>query len=93
MPTATAPCTRSTTKHPPTSTEAEATHQSLIREGFPDSAVRIARSDDPAPAGSLLYAVQVGAETCIVGHVIELPGGGGGGFIGGLLPGGRCLDD
>lgn len=92
LPTTTVPCTRSSAKHPPTSTEAEATRQSLIREGFPNSAVRIARSDDPAPAGSLLYAVQVGTDTCIVGHLIELPGGGGGGFIGGVLPDGRCLD-
>lgn len=91
-PPATAPCTRPTTKHPPTGIEAETTRQSLAREGFPNSAVRIALSDDPAPAGSLLYAVRVGADTCIVGHVMELPGGGGGGFIGGLLPDGRCLD-
>lgn len=91
-PSATAPCTRSTTKHPPTGAEAEATRQNLVREGFPNSAVRIARSDDPAPAGSLLYAVQVGTDTCIVGHIVELPGGGGGGFIGGVLPNGHCLD-
>lgn len=93
LPTAVASCSRSTAKHPPTDADAESARQSLSREGFPGSAARIARSNDPAPVGSLLYAAQIGAEACIVGHIIELPGGAGGGFIGGLLPNGSCLDD
>jgi hypothetical protein len=63
----------------------------LEQAGFVNSTVRIARADDPAPRGSLLYAVPLGNDSCIVGHILELPGGSGGGIIGGVLPDGMCL--
>ncbi len=58
----------------------------LASAGFTDAIVRIARSTDAAPVGSLLYAVPV-IEACLVGYVtqqsnVELVG---------RLPGGACL--
>jgi hypothetical protein len=69
---------------------------SLARVGFPDAVVRIARPDDPAPAGSLLYAVRV-ESACVVGHIEGIPRGypspDGRQDVLGLLPGGRCVDE
>jgi hypothetical protein len=58
----------------------------LTAAGFTDVTVRIARNTDPAPAGSVLYAVPV-IEACLVGSVaqqstVQLVG---------RLPGGACL--
>jgi len=81
------------TKQAPKSADVDHRRESLEKAGFADSAVRIARADDPAPQGSLLYAVPVANGACVVGYIKALPGGGGGGFLGGLLHNGRCLDD
>lgn len=77
----------------PQASDAAARLRALNEAGFVNSTVRIARSDDPAPAGSLLYAVPVTDESCLVGYVLEVPGGGGGSTIGGVLPNGRCVDE
>ncbi|MFY1696385.1 hypothetical protein [Solwaraspora sp. WMMA2101] len=49
-------------------TTPEAVRQALIAAGFNDPAVRPARYTDPAPAGTILYAVPVG-RACLVGYV------------------------
>jgi hypothetical protein len=42
--------------------------QRLIAAGWPRAVVRIARSDDPAPRGSLIFAVPAGP-VCVLGHL------------------------
>ncbi|MEU7476542.1 hypothetical protein AB0A63_11210 [Lentzea sp. NPDC042327] len=80
-------------RRPPATDDADRRRTALERAGFVNSVVRIARPDDPAPSGALLYAVPVAENACLVGYVTSVPGGGGGSFLGGLLPHGRCLDD
>ncbi|KAA9166139.1 hypothetical protein FPZ12_004145 [Amycolatopsis acidicola] len=53
----------------------------------PDSVVRIARADDPAPQGSLVYGASVG-DGCVVGY---RKGGGGTQSAAGRLPDGGGL--
>jgi hypothetical protein len=77
----------------PTSADVDQRRKKLEEAGFSGSVVRIARPDDPAPHGTLLYAVPVAGGACVVGYIKTLPGGGGGGFLGGPLPNGRCLSD
>jgi hypothetical protein len=69
--------------------DAEAIRLSLERAGFPGAVVRIARADDPAPHGTIVFGVPI-ADACYVGYV-HVPGGGGGHGLQGKLPGGRCL--
>jgi hypothetical protein len=87
-----AACATSSTRHAPTAADVDASQRGLRDAGFGDVVVRIARPHDPAPTGSLLYAVAVGAGTCVVGHVADLPGGSGTGFVAGALPDGTCID-
>jgi hypothetical protein len=61
----------------------------LVTAGLPGSIVRIARAADPAPAGSLVFALLMG-DGCVVGYLD--PGTGRSWHeVGGLLPNGRCL--
>lgn len=41
--------------------------RALVRAGFPDAIVRIARADDPGPAGRVLYAAPAGP-ACLLGY-------------------------
>jgi hypothetical protein len=52
----------------------------------PDAIVRLARYDDPAPLGSVFYAVPM-ASACLIGHADSM---GPGHAVVGHLPGGRC---
>jgi hypothetical protein len=84
-------CLKRPSSHPPGPEDVEVARLWLARTGASDTTARLARPDDPAPVGSLLYAARVG-DACIIGHVNAIPGGGGH-HIGGLLPDGRCLSD
>jgi hypothetical protein len=86
------PCNGSITRHQPTAADANAVVQALKEAGHNDSTARVAGSTDPAPADSLLYAVDVGDGVCIIGYIFDIPGGAGGRTVLGRLPGGRCLD-
>lgn len=52
---------------------------------------RIATTEDPAPHGSLLYAIQVDDRTCVIGYLNRVPLGLSGHDVVGPLPGGGCL--
>jgi hypothetical protein len=92
MPTPGPACLNPPSSHPPGPTDVDAARLWLARTGASDIGARLARPDDPAPVGSLLYAARV-ADACIIGHVEAIPGGGGEHHVGGLLPDGRCLAD
>jgi hypothetical protein len=85
-------CDPSDKPHPPTTADVETARSALVRLGYPGIVVRIARPDDPAPAGALIYAARVGP-VCVVGHRETVPGGPGQHTVMGLLPGDRCLED
>jgi hypothetical protein len=72
------------------STDLEVFRAAFRRAGFPGAEVRIAGGDDPAPRGTVLYAVPVG-ENCVVGWIRGVAGVGSNG-IEGPLPNGRCLE-
>ncbi|WP_433218392.1 DUF6993 domain-containing protein [Dactylosporangium sp. CS-047395] len=75
----------------PTPADAEAIRLALEQAGFPGAVVRVARDNDPAPHGTILFAVPIG-DACLLGY--QAAGSGGGGFtLQGHLPGGRCLRD
>jgi hypothetical protein len=74
---------------PPDATDVDAVARSLDESGFPGAVVRLARSDDPAPHGSIIYAVPV-EDVCVVGHLETLRGGGGSVLLG-KLGDGTCL--
>lgn len=59
----------------------------LVAAGFPDTVVRPARLTDPAPVGSLLFAVGIGP-ACVLGY--DMPGGGSQ-WVVGRLPDDHCL--
>jgi hypothetical protein len=63
--------------------------RSLAAAGFDDVTVRMARPDDPAPAGSVIYAVAVGP-ACVLLDQTE-PGPPGDEQIVGKRPDGNCL--
>jgi hypothetical protein len=71
----------------PGTVQPEALRAALLAAGLPDSAARPARRLDPAPAGSLLYAVDVGP-ACVLGYDLS---GGGDRWVVGRLPDGHCL--
>lgn len=71
----------------PVAEDVTAVAQALTAGGYLPEVVRLARPDDPAPVGSLLYAVRTDG-LCVV-HFYGPHGGGG--FIGGTYPDGRCL--
>ena len=60
----------------------------LGKAGHRTAVIRTARSDDPAPVGSVLVAVPTGRE-CIL---LFAEGGASRSWVAGRLPGGRCLD-
>ncbi|BCJ67695.1 hypothetical protein [Polymorphospora rubra] len=61
----------------------------IVAAGHPDPVVQIALAGDPAPPGTVLYAVPVYG-TCVIGH---LGGGSHDLQVVGPLPDGRCLPD
>lgn len=65
-------CNRVPLRHRVTADDLRSADQALTKEGYPNRVIRLARRDDPAPQGSLLYAVQVG-NACIVGHTEYVP--------------------
>jgi hypothetical protein len=85
-------CLEPSSSHPPGPKDVEVARLWLARTGASDISARLARPDDPAPVGSLLFAARV-EDACIIGHVDAIPEGGGGRRVGGLLPDGRCLAD
>jgi hypothetical protein len=66
--------------------DAESIRRALTAVGFTDAVVRPARTDDPAPAGSVLVAVGAGP-ACVV--LFEHPQGGQDAVVG-RLPDGTC---
>ena len=68
---------------------ADALRAALAGAGYTGSVVRVARPDDPAPAGSVLFAVPIGAG-CVVGHTDAGRGTATSALVG-QLPGGTCL--
>jgi hypothetical protein len=73
----------------PSAQDVEAVRRGLTGAGFTDVVVRLARADDPAPLGSIFYAVTVGP-ACVLGHVDGLRGGGSRWVAGPLTADGRC---
>jgi hypothetical protein len=90
MPTPGPACLKRPPPHAPGPADVDAARLWLARTGASDISARLARPDDPAPSGSLLFAVRVD-DACIIGHVDAIPEGGGAHGVGGLLPDGRCL--
>jgi hypothetical protein len=82
------PC--STALHAPTMADVDAVRRGLRTAGYATVTVRLATDADPAPSGSLLYAVATGG-TCIVGHLEQTPGGASRQDVTGPLPTGACL--
>ncbi|WP_433059192.1 hypothetical protein [Dactylosporangium sp. CS-033363] len=75
----------------PTPADAEAIRLALERAGFPGAVVRVARDDDPAPHGTILFGVPIGT-ACLLGY--QSAGSGGGGYsLQGHLPDGSCVRD
>jgi hypothetical protein len=73
----------------PTDDDADLLARALVEAGFDGAVARIAGRADPAPVGTILYAVPVG-DGCVLGHLDSLRGGGTQQTVG-RLPGGRCL--
>lgn len=92
MGTVTPACRNGPSSHPPGPQDVDVARLWLARTQTSDGTARLARPDDAAPVGSLLYTARVG-DACIIGHVSVIPGGGGSHWVGGLLPDGRCLSD
>lgn len=87
------PCPGTTARKPATAADTETAQHRLKEAGFGEgSVVRLAREGDPAPAGSLFYAAELPGAACVVGHIIEVPGGAGGRAVVGKLPNGRCAE-
>jgi hypothetical protein len=76
-------------QRPATEADVTAAREALVRAGLPDSVVRVATADDPAPDGALVYALQMG-DGCVVGY-LEIGSVQDWHAVGGLLPNGRCL--
>jgi hypothetical protein len=80
-----------TADHPPTAADAEAIRLALERAGFPGAVARVARDNDPAPHGTILYGVPLG-DACLLGYQ-SANSGGGGWSLQGHLPDGACVRD
>jgi hypothetical protein len=52
----------------PGKADAREVSRGLAAPGHPDAVVRVARSTDPAPAGSIVFAIPMG-QACLVGYV------------------------
>jgi hypothetical protein len=61
----------------------------LTAAGLPESIVRIAHPDGPAPAGALVFALRMG-DGCVVGY-LDLANRDSRHEVGGLLPNHQCL--
>ncbi|MFC6020132.1 hypothetical protein ACFP2T_28560 [Plantactinospora solaniradicis] len=72
-----------------TAADVAAAERALAQAGLADSVVRVARPDDPAPDGALVYALRMG-DGCVVGY-LDVGRGDGDHLVGGLLPNGQCL--
>lgn len=75
---------------PATRSDVELARTVLTAQGFADAEVRMYRPGDPAPDGSVVYAVRLPGDVCLVGFNemgavprVHAPVG--------MLPGGRCL--
>ncbi|GAB2845505.1 hypothetical protein GCM10027200_52100 [Lentzea nigeriaca] len=87
------PCPGAAVRRAATAADAETAQQRLREAGFGEgSVVRVAREGDPAPMGSLFYAAELPAGACLVGHIIEVPGGAGARVVVGKFPSGRCAE-
>ncbi|HVQ95861.1 MAG TPA: hypothetical protein VMU51_32850 [Mycobacteriales bacterium] len=69
-------------------TAAQQIRRALLTRRYADVIVRIARADDPAPAGAVVYAVRIDG-ACVFGYWTLI--GSAGAQVGGPLPGGGCL--
>ncbi|MEU7908924.1 hypothetical protein [Actinoplanes sp. NPDC049118] len=74
---------------PATEADVVTARNALSSAALPDSVVRLARGDDPAPPGALVYALLMG-DGCVVGY-LDLASGDHEHEVAGLLPNGRCL--
>ncbi|GAA0430298.1 hypothetical protein Aca07nite_39030 [Actinoplanes capillaceus] len=76
---------------PATEADVDMVRQELHDQGFPDALVRLARPNDPAPPGAIMYAVTLPSGACIATYA-EMGGEGphSAGISGPLLDG-RCL--
>ncbi|GIM97153.1 hypothetical protein Ato02nite_089460 [Paractinoplanes toevensis] len=85
-------CNEHPTRHQPGPDDVRQAKAALQEAGYSDNIVRLADSSDPAPPGSLLYAVRVG-DICFIGHAAELPQADGDSYhgIAGQFTDGRCL--
>ncbi|RSM90594.1 hypothetical protein DMH04_03785 [Kibdelosporangium aridum] len=59
----------------------------VFRAGYEDAVIRLARADDPAPPGTMVYGIPVGSG-CVVGYRSD---SGDSGNVAGVLPEGGCL--
>ncbi|WP_433272672.1 hypothetical protein ACQPZF_17005 [Actinosynnema sp. CS-041913] len=86
------PCRREHEPRPPAQADADRLIRDASAAGFDRTSARVADNDDPAPVGSLLYAIQIDDHICIVGYLRQVPSGLKGHDIVGTLPHGNCLD-
>lgn len=75
---------------PATDADVDMVRQVLHDEGFPDAIVRLARPDDPAPPGAIMYAATLPGGACIATYA-EIGEGPHHVDISGPLLDGRCL--
>lgn len=87
-----APCGGVTAVRPVGEPDVPLLRQSLDEAGIPVETARLAHAGDPAPPGSLFYAVPLAGGGCVVGFVTSVPGGGGQRAVVGSLPDGRCSE-
>jgi hypothetical protein len=73
-----------------TGPEVDDVRRGLSAAGFPDATVRPATAGDPAPPGSVIYAVRVG-DACLIGYETGPELNFSSSSIGGLRRDGSCL--
>jgi hypothetical protein len=75
----------------PTATDVDQARRGLAAAGFTDATVRLARADDPAPPGAMLYAVPAG-HACVLGYEADRNEREYGSYmVVGRLPSGECF--
>lgn len=84
------PCASNMVSRAATEADVTAVLQKLNGVPLSSSTVRLARSDDPAPTGSVFYAIELPKRGCVVGHLESVPGGLGMSTVVGQLPEGGC---
>lgn len=85
-------CMRGPVSRAPNEDDIDTVVSQLTKAGF-TAVARVARGSDPAPHGSLLFAVEVGVQSCVIGYMREVPFGYGSSLaMTGRLPDGHCLD-